>query len=51
MAKEFEELNVKVDMSGSFLQHMVFLSNLTKIQSDFIVRNLRLALAREAERR
>lgn len=37
-AGEFEELSVEVELSGSFLQHMVFLSNLTKVQQILIVK-------------
>lgn len=44
-AKEFEELNVSIDLSGSFMQHMVFLSNLTKINQILIVRKFDLAVA------
>lgn len=49
VAKEFEELTVKMDMTGTFLQHMVFLSNLTKINQILIVRKFDLALTREAK--
>ncbi|MGZ3721698.1 MAG: type 4a pilus biogenesis protein PilO, partial [Bdellovibrionales bacterium] len=49
VAKEFEELTVKLDMNGSFLQHMVFLSNLTKINQILIVRKFDLAMAGEAK--
>jgi Tfp pilus assembly protein PilO len=49
VAKEFEELNVKLEMSGSFLQHMVFLSNLTKISQILIVRKFDLTLTRDAK--
>jgi Tfp pilus assembly protein PilO len=49
VAKEFEELNVKLDMSGSFLQHMVFLSNLTRINQILIVRRFEFTLMREAK--
>lgn len=44
-AKEFEELSVTIDMTGSFLQHMIFLSNLTKINQILIVRKFDLASA------
>jgi len=37
-AKEFEEISVRIDLSGSFLQQMIFLSNLTKIPQILIVR-------------
>ena len=38
VAKEFEELTVAVELQGSFAQHMVFLSNLTKINQIFVIR-------------
>lgn len=37
-AKEFEELTVAVELQGSFLQHMVFLSNLTKTNQILVIR-------------
>lgn len=40
VAPEFEELTLNVDLQGSFLQHMVFLSNLTKIQQILIIRKM-----------
>ncbi len=43
VSKEFDELSVTIDMSGSFLQHMVFLSNLTKINQILIVRKIELS--------
>jgi Tfp pilus assembly protein PilO len=49
VAKEFEELTVTVDTSGSFLQHMVFLSNLTKIPQILIVRKFDMTMTREAK--
>jgi len=49
VAKEFEELNVKLDMTGSFLQHMVFLSNLTRINQILIVRKFQFLLQHEAK--
>lgn len=39
VAPEFEELTVSVELTGSFLQHMLFLSNLTKVNSILIVRS------------
>ena len=48
LAREFEELSVTADMSGSFLQHMVFLSNLTKINQILIVRKLSFSSEKEA---
>lgn len=38
VASEFEELSVDIELNGSFLQHMVFLSNLTKGNQILIVR-------------
>lgn len=38
IAPEFEELTVGVELTGSFLQHMVFLSNLTKVNQILIIR-------------
>lgn len=49
VAPEFEELNVRLDMSGSFLQHMVFLSNLTKINQILIVRRFDMGVTHEAK--
>jgi Tfp pilus assembly protein PilO len=49
-AKEFEELNVSIDLSGSFMQHMVFLSNLTKIPQILIVRKFDLGVAQGGPR-
>lgn len=49
VAKEFEEISVTVDLQGSFLQHMVFLSNLTKINQILIIRKFELSLSREAK--
>jgi Tfp pilus assembly protein PilO len=40
LASEFEELSLSVDITGSFLQHMVFLSNLTKVNQILIIRNM-----------
>jgi len=40
MAPEFEELTVSVDVQGSFLQHMTFLSNLTKINQILITKKI-----------
>lgn len=42
VAKEFEELSVGIDLTGSFLQHMTFLSNITKINQILIVRKFDL---------
>lgn len=42
IAPEFEELTVGIELNGSFLQHMVFLSNLTKVNQILIVRKFDL---------
>lgn len=47
VAKEFEEISVTIDLNGSFLQHMVFLSNLTKIPQILIIRKFDFALVKE----
>lgn len=47
-ADEFEELSLSVDLNGSFLQHMIFLSNLTKVQQILIIRKFDFGIAREA---
>ncbi|MBX3021504.1 MAG: type 4a pilus biogenesis protein PilO [Bdellovibrionales bacterium] len=49
VAKEFEEINVSVNLNGSFLQHMVFLSNLTKIPQILIIKRFDLSVVREAK--
>jgi Tfp pilus assembly protein PilO len=49
VAKEFEEISVKLEMSGSFLQHMVFLSNLTRIQQILIVRKFDMNIVGQAK--
>ncbi len=40
LVKEFDEVNVTIELTGSFLQHMLFLSNLTKISQILIVRKM-----------
>lgn len=47
VAGEFEELTVSVDLAGSFLQHMVFLSNLTKINQILITKKILLTHIKE----
>ncbi len=47
-ASEFEELTVSVEMNGSFMQHMVFLSNLTKVNQILVLRNFNLSHLRDA---
>ena len=43
VAKEFEEVALDIELVGSFLQHMVFLSNLTKLHQILIVRRYDMA--------
>ncbi len=40
VASEFEELTASIELQGSFLQHMVFLSNLTKINQILITKKI-----------
>ena len=47
VAPEFEELTVAVDVSGSFLQHMIFLSNLTKVPQILITRKIEFTHVRD----
>lgn len=47
VAKEFEEISVTIELNGSFLQHMVFLSNLTKIPQILIIRKFDFGLIKE----
>lgn len=49
VAAEFEELILTIELQGSFLQHMVFLSNLTKIQQILIIRKLDLVHMRDGK--
>lgn len=49
VAPEFEEVSLDVDVQGSFLQHMVFLSNLTKVQNILIIRKYEMSNAREGK--
>lgn len=49
VANEFEELTVNVELQGSFLQHMVFLSNLTKITQILIIRKYELSHIKEGK--
>lgn len=39
IAPEFQELSVSLEVKGNFLQHMILLSNLTKINQILIVRS------------
>lgn len=48
-ASEFEELSVSLDVKGSFLQHMVFLSNLTKVNQILIVRQFGFSHVRDGK--
>ena len=49
VAKEFEEITVTVELVGTFLQHMVFLSNLTKLNQVLILHKYDLSVAKEAK--
>lgn len=49
IAPEFEELTASVNIQGSFLQHMVFLSNLTKINHILITRKISFAHVKEGK--
>ncbi len=49
LSSEFEELGINVKLEGSFLQLMVFLSNLTKANQILIVRKFEIAQAREGK--
>lgn len=48
VAKEFEEQSLTVDLTGTFQQHMLFLSNLTRINQILTIRRFDLQLVREA---
>jgi len=43
IAREFEELTVELELQGTFLQHMIFLSNLTKINQILILRKINVS--------
>jgi Tfp pilus assembly protein PilO len=49
VGKEFEEFSVTIDMTGTFLQHMIFLSNLTKITQILVVRKLTMDIKDKIE--
>jgi len=49
VAAEFEELSLTIELQGSFLQHMVFLSNLTKINQILIIRKFNLTHTRDGK--
>lgn len=49
VAPEFEELILTIELQGSFLQHMVFLSNLTKINQILIIRQFELTHLRDGK--
>lgn len=49
VASEFEEVSLTIDLSGTFLQHMVFLSNLTKMNQILIIRKFDFQLTRDAK--
>lgn len=44
MAPEFEEIRVKLNVDGSFSQHMMFLANLTKINQIVVAKELEFSL-------
>lgn len=46
-ANEFEELSLSIELNGSFLQHMIFLSNLTKINQILIIRKFDFSIVKE----
>lgn len=47
VAKEFEELAIQVDATGTFQQHMLFFSNLTRINQILTVRRFELTMIKE----
>ena len=49
VAPEFEELILTIELQGSFLQHMVFLSNLTKINQILIIRKFNMTHSRDGK--
>jgi Tfp pilus assembly protein PilO len=49
VAAEFEELILTIELQGSFLQHMVFLSNLTKINQILIIRKFEMIHSRDGK--
>ncbi|MGE4133253.1 MAG: type 4a pilus biogenesis protein PilO [Bdellovibrionales bacterium] len=49
IAAEFEELSVDVELSGNFLQHMVFLSNLTRINQILITRKIEFSYQKDGK--
>ena len=49
VASEFEELNVSLELNGSFVQHMIFLSNLTKVNQILIVKNFDFSHVRDGK--
>jgi Tfp pilus assembly protein PilO len=49
IATEFEELILTIELQGSFLQHMVFLSNLTKINQILIIRKFEMIHSRDGK--
>lgn len=49
MAPEFEELTATVEVQGSFLMHMVFLSNLTKINQILITKKIDFQHAKDGK--
>ncbi len=49
IAPEFEELVLTIELQGSFLQHMIFLSNLTKINQILIIRKFDMVHIRDGK--
>lgn len=49
VAPEFEELTVSLELQGSFLQHMVFFANLTRVQQILIVRKFEFSHMRDGK--
>jgi Tfp pilus assembly protein PilO len=48
-AKEFEELALQIDISGTFQQHMLFFSNITRINQILTIRKFDLSTVREGK--
>lgn len=48
-AKEFEELSLQIDITGSFQQHMLFFSNMTRINQILTIRRFDLSTVREGK--
>lgn len=48
-AKEFEELSLQIDISGTFQQHMLLFSNITRINQILTIRKFDLTTVREGK--